>query len=110
MKYAPCNVELRKAEASRNSVLPSNQALASVCGNSSGRCSWNSTSIAMMTLTGAFRIFGWFCSDVQAASLAFAASLTHHTRRAGNWLADVGPHFISSQIACSWSSVTGSSV
>ncbi len=49
-------------------------------------------------------------SDAAAASLALASSLTHHTSRAGIWLAEVGPIFIGSQIARSSASLTGWSV
>ena len=63
-----------------------------------------------MTVTGAVRIFGALVPLAQAASLALAASLVHQMRRAGIWLADVGPHFIRSQIARQSSIVTGASV
>ena len=43
----------------------------------------------------------------QRASRSLASCVTHHTSRAGSWLADVGPIFIRSQIARSCSTVTG---
>ena len=45
-----------------------------------------------------------------AANLAFDFSDTHHTKRAGIWLALVGPHFIRLQTASICAGVTGLSV
>ena len=47
----------------------------------------------MITVTGAARILGRFTSIARAASLAFPSALLTHTNRAGQQLADVGPHF-----------------
>ena len=64
----------------------------------------------MMTLTGAFSTLGAFCAEQHSASFVFAASLVHQISRAGSWLAEVGPHFIKSQIACKSLSATAWSV
>ena len=61
----------------------------------------------MMTVTGALSTFSPLAGRHSGASLALASSPTHHTRRAGMQLAEVGPIFISSQMASSRSLGTG---
>ena len=50
----------------------------------------------MTTAAGAALILGGLAPVAQSASLSLASWLMHQTKRAGCWLAEVGPIFISS--------------
>src|SRR2546421_9705031 len=63
-----------------------------------------------MAVSGAFIVFSRFVSDSAGASLALASFERTNTKRAGCELALVGPHFMSSWICRSVSSLTGRSV
>jgi hypothetical protein len=63
-------------------------------------------SIPRIAAAGAFTILSAFAEEAQLASRDFASSLKHQTIRAGMQLADVGPHFISSQMDLISSGVT----
>jgi hypothetical protein len=87
---------LRKAVVSVNSFLPVNHDFASACGKRCGSLSAKAMSMPMMAVTGAERVFSTLPGDMQASSRCFAAFEVTKTMRAGDELADVGPHFISS--------------
>ena len=50
-------------------------------------------SMPMIAVTGASRIFCWLPGLMQASSLSRASALRTKTKRAGQLLAEVGPHF-----------------
>ena len=54
----------------------------------------------MMTVTGACSTLATFPGETQPASVAFAAAEAAKTKRAGQQLAEVGPHLSSSYRAC----------
>ena len=53
-------------------------------------------SVPMIAVTGAARVFSTLPGDTHASSFALAAGERTKTIRAGDELAEVGPHFISS--------------
>ena len=96
IRYAPCRVPLRKACSRRPSCGPSNHALASVWGNRYGSFSWNSRSWPTITVTGASMVLARLPSSSAGSSRALASGERTNTKRAGDWLALVGPHLSSS--------------
>src|SRR5690606_2064057 len=90
----------------RPSRGPSNQLLASVCGNRYGSFSWKSSSWPTITVTGAAMVLARLPSSSPGVSLALASGDFTNTRRAGPMLALVGPHLSRSYSARRVSSLT----
>ena len=53
-------------------------------------------SVPMIAVTGADRVFSTLPADTQPSSASLAAAERTKTMRAGELLAEVGPHFMSS--------------
>ena len=67
-------------------------------------------SMPMTAVTGACRVFSRLPGDRHSSRRSLAAPDRTNTMRAGLMLAEVGPHFIKSQIWRSCASDTGSGV
>src|SRR6266852_3046954 len=91
MKYAAWSELLRKAFSSISGLFPTKYERMSACGKSLGRCSWNSVSQAMITVTGAAMVLSTLPGARTGLSIALAPGVVRKTNLAGEPFALVGP-------------------
>src|SRR5260370_16657215 len=96
IKYADCSELLRKAFSSVRGLFPTKYERMSACGKSLGRCSWNSVSQAMITVTGAAMVLSTLPGASAGLRTALAAGVVRKTNLAREPLALLAPRLANS--------------